>query len=159
MCCSSRLLVWSAGATLPPSLPRSRASPTLHSQHGCERQKRKHGLRTPRITSHIPDGFFPPASSADFPAISSTAFRSGSLENTPESSPRHRPRTIPSLSTRKNNRLHFPPYITPYALMAFSFMSLRSGYGNWSESANAFCEKGRLSVIPRSWTFNSSNFL
>jgi hypothetical protein len=37
--------------------------------------------------------------------------------------------------------------------------SLRSGYGSLSESANVFCEKGLLALIPRIWTFSSWNVL
>jgi hypothetical protein len=36
--------------------------------------------------------------------------------------------------------------------------SLRRGYCNFSESANAFCEKGKVLAMPRIWTLSSSNF-
>ena len=131
--------------------------------------------------SHIADGFLSPTFSAGFPAISRAAFRNASVEKTAKSSPIHFPRTIPCLSMRKNDRFGIlpsrpgksifcvahpgvvetqlvAPYSTPYALAVFINGSLRSGYGSCSESANAFCEKGSVLAMPRSWTLSSSNF-
>ena len=50
------------------------------------------------------------------------------------------------------------PSSTPYALMVLIDESLRSGYCNFSESANAFCEKGSVLAMPKIWTLSSSNF-
>ena len=59
--------------------------------------------------AHIPDAFFSPAPSAGFPAISCAAFSNTSLEKAAESTPIHFPRTIPSLSTKKNDRFDILP--------------------------------------------------
>ena len=73
-------------------------------------------------------------------------------------SPIHFPRTMPCLSTRKNERAAHWPSKTPYALMTFKSPSLSRGYDSWSESVYSFWAKGFWTLMPRTWMFRAWNW-
>jgi hypothetical protein len=91
-----------------------------------------------------------------------TVFRMSSLGSSRKSPGYQRSRTIPLESTRKNARWASFSFgrRTPYWRITLeSGKSLRSGYGSLRESANVFCAKGLLELIPRIWTPSASNWL